>query len=161
MQRAVARRGPSSNERAAEPLGPSAMERRARSREPPPPPHEHEQWVVEALTPVLEAVYPKNPPDQKLDYALFLPAATLTADATVCRLVGMSKEDKPHATWKEVLVYRDRGVVHVYNLLSHGRRMYRSLVYSSAARFALAAVISAMTPATIIWRPPPALEVEM
>ena len=31
----------------------------------------------------------------------------------------------------------------------------------SAARLALAAVISAITPATIIWRPPPALDVEM
>jgi hypothetical protein len=80
-------------------------------KEPPPPPHEHERWVVEALTPVLEAVYPKDPPDGKLDYALFLPAAPLPADATVCRLVGMSKEDKPHATWKEVVVYRDRGMV--------------------------------------------------
>ena len=84
--------------------------------------------------------YPKDPPDGKLDYALFLPAAPLPADATVCRLVGMSKEDKPHATWKELVVYRDRGMVHVYNLLSHGRRMYRSLVYTSAARFSLRAM---------------------
>ena len=34
-------------------------------------------------------------------------------------------------TWKEVVVYRHWRCVHVYNLVSHGRRMYRQLVFSS------------------------------
>ena len=34
-------------------------------------------------------------------------------------------------------LHRERGVVHVYNLHSHGRRMFRALAYSSHAAFAL------------------------
>ena len=40
-------------------------------------------------------------------------------------------------TWKEVVVYRHWRAVHVYNLVSHGRRMYRQLVFSSNHSLAL------------------------
>jgi hypothetical protein len=39
------------------------------------------------------------------------------------------------ATLKEVVVFRDPRVVHVYNVVEYGRRFYRKLVYSSDATF--------------------------
>lgn len=41
------------------------------------------------------------------------------------------------ATLKEVIVFRDPQVVHVYNVVEYGRRYYRHLVYSSDATFCL------------------------
>ena len=105
---------------------------------PPPPPPEHEAWVVEVLQPVLEVLFPKAKPMQ---WPLFLPAETLTADADRCLLLGLAgfseveeEENKMWATFKEVVVLRHRKVVHVYNLVSHGRRCYRQLVWTSDSR---------------------------
>ena len=39
--------------------------------------------------------------------------------------------------WREIFVYRARRMVHVYRIESHGRRFYRSLEYTSDARFCL------------------------
>ena len=38
---------------------------------------------------------------------------------------------------KEVVVFRQQKVVHIYNVVEHGRRFYRSLVWSSDARHTL------------------------
>lgn len=96
-----------------------------------------ESWITPLLTPILEAIYPENPPDQKMSYSLFLPEQAGAADATSCRLIGMDDEGKDFATWKEVVCVRALNVVYVYNLLSHGRRMYRSCVFSSNAKLGL------------------------
>jgi ribonuclease BN (tRNA processing enzyme) len=40
-------------------------------------------------------------------------------------------------TWKEFVLLRERNVVQMFNLLEHGRRSYRSLVYSTDTRFCL------------------------
>ena len=104
---------------------------------PPPPPTTTEAWVVKILTPVLEAVFPANPPSMKLNYALYMPEEPLPQGARVARLLGLQDEGKAWATWKEVVVYRNWGVVHVFNLVSHGRRMYRQQVFSSNRCFAL------------------------
>ena len=39
--------------------------------------------------------------------------------------------------WMEIIVYRYTRVCEVYAITSHGRRFYRSLVYSSDARYSL------------------------
>ena len=52
---------------------------------PPDPPVE-ESWVVEALQPVLEAIYPAGP--AAMDYPIFMVEDTLPADASVCRLAS-------------------------------------------------------------------------
>ena len=39
--------------------------------------------------------------------------------------------------WLEIFVYRARRMVHVYGLQSHGRRHYRTLVYTSDTRYCL------------------------
>ena len=38
---------------------------------------------------------------------------------------------------KEVIVFRSPPVVHVYDVISHGRRFYRTLIFSSDNAFAL------------------------
>jgi hypothetical protein len=40
-------------------------------------------------------------------------------------------------TLKEVIVFRQSRVVHIYNVVEHGRKYYRKLVYSSDARWCL------------------------
>ena len=66
---------------------------------------------------------------------LFLPEAPLAEDAQVAYLVG--KQPSQAGAWLELFAYRARRVVHVYRLESHGRRHYRSLIYSSDARYCL------------------------
>ena len=110
---------------------------------PPPAPAPSEVWVKELLTPVLEALFPPNPPSKKMDYKLYMPTAVLPDDARTARLIAMAWEGPGKegyastATWKEIVLLRDWGVVHCYNLVSHGRRMYRQLVWSSNSAIAL------------------------
>ena len=47
---------------------------------------------------------------------------------------------------KEVVVFRRQQVVHIYNVIEHGRRYYRSLVYTSDSRWALADLIPVHPP---------------
>lgn len=99
--------------------------------------HKHEFWIGEILGPILLSVYPEEPPERKMTYKLLLPAEPLPEGAMAARLLGMVDPTKDHATWKEVLVWKDRRVVHVFNLVSHGRKMFRSLVYTNDSRFCL------------------------
>ena len=66
-----------------------------------------------------------------------LPEEPLTGEAGVARLLGLDKDGEADATFKEFVVVRSFGVVQVYNLVSHGRRVYRTLVFSSDYRFGL------------------------
>ena len=66
---------------------------------------------------------------------LFLPEAPLATDAQLAYLVG--KQPSQPGVWLELYVYRARRLVHVYRLESHGRRHYRSLIYTSDARYCL------------------------
>ena len=96
-----------------------------------------EHWIADVLQPVLLAVYPPFPPDKKMNYKLLLPSETLPARAREARLLGCVNNEKENATWKEVVVQRDRGLVLAYNLISHGRRVFRTLIYCSDHRFSL------------------------
>jgi len=102
-----------------------------------PHPEEKELWAVELLKKVLLHIYPPMPPTGRIDYKILMPKDPLTEEDKIARFIGVDKADKPHATWKEVVVLKERKVVHVYNLLSHGRRMFRSLIYTSDGRFSL------------------------
>lgn len=42
-----------------------------------------------------------------------------------------------HKTLKEVVVLKDPNVVHIYNVIEHGRRWYRSLIFTSDTRYCL------------------------
>jgi hypothetical protein len=99
--------------------------------------HESEFWVADVLGPVLLSIYPEEPEEKKMKYKLLLPETPLAQEAAFARLIGMIDPGKDHATWKEVIVWKQRRVVHVYNFVSHGRRIYRSLVYTSDSRYCL------------------------
>ena len=89
-----------------------------------------EQWIVPILEPV-RLQYMTRP----FVLQLVLPEQPLHRDAEVAVLMGL--HPKRGGNWKAVHVLRHLRVVHVYNVLSHGRRFYMSLEYSSDARFTL------------------------
>ena len=102
-------------------------------------PHQEkaEIWFEEILKPVIFSVYPPFPPTERMPYQLLLPEKVQPEDIEQLTLIGCDRAAKPDATWKEVIVLRHRRDVLVYNLVSHGRRMFRSLVYASEGAFAL------------------------
>jgi hypothetical protein len=132
-------------------------------------PFEDERWAVGLLREVVRAVYPEEE-DDKMDYPLFLPArrksyitqpsstsssettmALLSASSSLAssppsrsprtlRLLGIDKKSEDNATWKEVVLVKEWRALHVFNLVSHGRLVYRTQVYSSQSRLSLAAL---------------------
>ena len=96
--------------------------------------HDSEKWVINLVQPLLVASYP--PPDG-MPYILYFPEKPLPANASVSILLGCDGSDKEDATWREFVVLRNRQVVNVYNLVSHGRKMYRSIIFSSNSKFCL------------------------
>ncbi|CAM9378337.1 unnamed protein product [Chrysoparadoxa australica] len=106
-----------------------------------------EAWVAEVLEPVRLAHFP--------DMEIFLPDAHYTEEQTFAHLAGTvvvtveegalqgdetdgeSLVDNEEDEVKELVVLRDPPAVHVYNILDHGRRFYRSLVFSSDATLCL------------------------
>ncbi|TYZ50886.1 hypothetical protein PybrP1_007186 [[Pythium] brassicae (nom. inval.)] len=106
-------------------------------------PHADEQWVVDLVGGVLRLQYPPDPEDKKLPFTFFLPAEPLAAAATRVQLIGHDqgpkekKEKEKMATFKEIVAYRNHQVVHIYSLVTHGRRMYRKLIFTSNSRLSL------------------------
>ena len=94
-----------------------------------------EEWVVDILQPILLALY--SPPDNVMKYSLLFPQEHLPEIATEATLIGCVDSDQDDATWKEVVVSKTRAIVQVFNLVSSGRRLFRSLVYSSNAKYCL------------------------
>ena len=91
----------------------------------------NERWVRDVLRPTLRA--------HLSDLRLFLPLANV-GGAGMVSLVGMLADRRASMaappTMKEVLVFRDPPVVHVYNVVESGRRFFRSMCYSSDPAFA-------------------------
>ena len=96
-----------------------------------------EHWIADVLQSVVLYFYPPFPPDKRIDYKLLLPSETTAADSRRVKLLGCVANKEEDATWKEIVVFRDRNLVQVFNLVSHARHMYRVLVYSSDHRFSL------------------------
>jgi hypothetical protein len=53
-------------------------------------------------------------------------------------------EEDGFKTLKEVVVFKNPAVVHIYNLLEHGRRYYRSLIFTSDTRYCLREMAAAV-----------------
>lgn len=108
-------------------------------------PHPDEQWFAELVGSVLRLQYPPDPEDKKLPFTFFLPADPLPASATRVQLIGhdqgpkdkKEKEKEKMATFKEIVAYRNHEVVHMYSLVTHGRRVYRKLIFTSNSRLSL------------------------
>ena len=97
-------------------------------------PHEHEseKWFVDLLK---SAILVEFPPQKPMKYKLMLPNDPYDEACDMVRLVGCANADKGIMTWKEVQVIKSPPVVHIFNLIPHGRRAYRSLIYTSDSRF--------------------------
>eukprot|EP01012_Entosiphon_sulcatum_P024255 TRINITY_DN29428_c0_g1_i1.p1 TRINITY_DN29428_c0_g1~~TRINITY_DN29428_c0_g1_i1.p1 ORF type:complete len:4234 (+),score=586.19 TRINITY_DN29428_c0_g1_i1:35-12736(+) len=101
-----------------------------------PHPVDNERWAVDLLRPVLLSAYP-NEGDMK--WKLLFPTGQLAGNAAQARLIGndAKQHEEGEGTWKEFIVLRTVEVVHVYNLVSHGRKIFRSLIYSSNSALCL------------------------
>jgi hypothetical protein len=53
------------------------------------------------------------------------------------RLIGCDAADKPEATWKEIVILKQRKMLLAFNLISHGRRVFRQLIFTTDSRFSL------------------------
>eukprot|EP00854_Cymbomonas_tetramitiformis_P001789 gene1789-2455_t len=88
--------------------------------------HAGEKWIQQAV----QQVYPLLlPPGMKL----FLPLEDCSA-CTCVRIEGLVEGEEwgpAGAAMKELVVYQRTGAVHVYDVISHGRRFMRSLVFAS------------------------------
>ena len=112
-----------------------------RDYEKEPWPHQKsEGWILELLLPVLRQCFPEQPESESMKWKLYLPTATTPAGTSVVRLIGCDAGDKPNATWKEVVVHRNLDLVECFHHISHGRRMYRQLAYSSNAALSLSSL---------------------
>jgi hypothetical protein len=94
-----------------------------------PHPHKSEIWIIEFLLALFSEDDAKMP--------IFFQTEPTPETATVIRLLGCAKFGKRQSTWKELVFFKERRLMHIYNLVSHGRRMYRTLAFSSDQAYAL------------------------
>lgn len=101
-----------------------------------------ESWAIDTLCSIIKYVYP--PPMKKMPFVLQLSSVKGKSKDLELKLMGLADKDNEKVTWKEFVVTRDAVntkrrdiLLSVYNLTSHGRRVYRSLIYSSNIRRAL------------------------
>ncbi|KDO28986.1 hypothetical protein SPRG_20090 [Saprolegnia parasitica CBS 223.65] len=100
---------------------------------------ESELWFVSLVRSVVNALFPEDDPAKKLPFSLFLPTSVAPETAPHVTLLALHKNDKSDflSTFKEMIVYRHYNVLHVFSLISHGRRLHRKLLFTSNARLAL------------------------
>jgi hypothetical protein len=89
-----------------------------------------EQWIVPLFEPV-RLTYLTQP----FTLQICLPEKPLDENAEVAYMIGIHPQKG--GTWKEIFVFKSRKLVHIYNVISHGRRFYRSLEYTNDVRFTL------------------------
>lgn len=102
-----------------------------------PHPHETENWAVNLVKSIVFIHYP---PTEPMKWKLLLPTNPAKETDEIIRFVGCDSPDKPEATWKELISYKTRQMVQVFNLVSHGRRMFKQLTYTTDVRFSLHAL---------------------
>ncbi|TDH74318.1 hypothetical protein CCR75_003035 [Bremia lactucae] len=99
-------------------------------------PHADEQWFVDLVGSTLRLLYPSEPDEKRLPYTLFLSSNPLSAESETIRLIGLDRSSNDNekdylSTFKEIVAYRSMKVIHMYALISHGRRLYRKLIFTS------------------------------
>ncbi len=104
-----------------------------------------EEWIVPILEPV-RLTYLVEPP---FTLQICMPEKPLPPDAEVAVLVGI--HPKQGGTWKEILVYKSLRMVQVYQVMSHGRRFYRSLEYCSDTRYSLRSMQPSLDDRQSLW----------
>ena len=81
---------------------------------------------------------------------IFLPDEPLAEDAQVAYLAVRIPGHGDGIIY-EILAYRARRMLHVYHLESHNRRFFRSLIYTTDARFTLRALQPSVADRTVPW----------
>ena len=95
--------------------------------------HAEEEWIGELFEPIRQAWF--KPPAAAEEVPFFLPEQPYPASTDVALVCA--SHPKRGKLWMEAYVYRTLKQVHVYVVQSHGRRFYRSLLYTSDARLCL------------------------
>eukprot|EP01065_Artemidia_motanka_P000909 TRINITY_DN1042_c0_g1_i1.p1 TRINITY_DN1042_c0_g1~~TRINITY_DN1042_c0_g1_i1.p1 ORF type:complete len:4224 (+),score=1358.75 TRINITY_DN1042_c0_g1_i1:274-12672(+) len=91
-----------------------------------------EGWAVDLVKEVLNAIYPKD--REPMKWTMYMPDKALERDCQHTTFLGCDGPTNENLTWKLLEVRRDPPVVDAWMLLSHGRRIYRSLLFSTNAR---------------------------
>ena len=94
---------------------------------------ESERWILPIWEPVRRKFFVPPPPNPPIP--IWLPERPLDPKAEVCYMVAT--HPKKGGTIKEIFVWKTLQIVQVYDVMSYGRRFYRSLVYSTDARYAI------------------------
>ena len=99
----------------------------------PKNPHDvpSEMWVADLLQPILSSIYGCGNP---MKWRLLFSETPLQQESTFCRMIGCDPK-KGSFQWKECLIFKERGLVLLFNLLSYGRKVYRSLIFSNLGDF--------------------------
>lgn len=92
-----------------------------------------EEWIGELFEPVRQAWFVQPVCGENVSF--FLPEDCYDASADTAILCGT--HPKRGKLWLECHLHKTLRVVHVYFLISHGRRFYRSLMYTSNAQLCL------------------------
>eukprot|EP01062_Namystynia_karyoxenos_P039074 TRINITY_DN2841_c0_g1_i1.p1 TRINITY_DN2841_c0_g1~~TRINITY_DN2841_c0_g1_i1.p1 ORF type:complete len:4290 (+),score=1351.18 TRINITY_DN2841_c0_g1_i1:81-12872(+) len=100
-----------------------------------PPEFPSEDWAIRLVREVLNAVYPKD--QDAMKWSFYMPHAALAEGAGEMLLLGCDGAENENLTWKLARVQREPPLFESWMLMSHGRRMFRSLHFSSNARLSL------------------------
>eukprot|EP00808_Paulinella_micropora_P020702 g53334.t1 len=105
--------------------------------------HPHEKWILDGIEVLKEVGL-----FEKLGEALYLPAKTLPQDAVLARLAARLRGpgSPVGGSLKEIVMWKRTLTVHVYDLLEHGRYIYRSLAWTSDARYCFKALQPTLDP---------------
>jgi hypothetical protein len=97
-----------------------------------------ERWAVNMIRSVFKLHFPNDGECVMKPLLRKEPHGSHDTEITViCNDAIQFPDDPQKSTWKEIIVTKEPLRVQVFNLLSHTRRMFRSLVYTSNQKFSL------------------------
>jgi hypothetical protein len=99
-----------------------------------------EMWAAQIFEPIRKSYF--CPPGQPPIRFLLRPEPA-KEDATTITMVAVHPDK--HGAWKEVVITKSSSTVQCYEIVSHGRRFYRTLQYCNDRRYALRCLMPDMT----------------
>ena len=94
-----------------------------------------EDWAVSIYRKVIQTVCPQ--PAAVLKFPFFLPNEEASADAKLVTLLACDGATEESLTWKEARLYKESKTMEVWMLSTHGRRLFKTLIFSSNTRTSL------------------------
>eukprot|EP01061_Rhynchopus_euleeides_P007779 TRINITY_DN1682_c1_g1_i2.p1 TRINITY_DN1682_c1_g1~~TRINITY_DN1682_c1_g1_i2.p1 ORF type:complete len:3842 (+),score=1703.90 TRINITY_DN1682_c1_g1_i2:1018-11526(+) len=93
-----------------------------------------EDWAVTIYRTVITTLCPMP---NVLKFQFYLPSEDAKPDAQVLTLLGCDGAAEESLTWKEVRIHRETKTLEVWMLSTHGRRLFKTLIFSSNSRTSL------------------------